>query len=406
MTFKELGLNDELLEAISYMGFIEATPIQEKAIPHILKGRDLIGCAQTGTGKTAAFLLPILHLIGNNPQHKIAALIIVPTRELALQIDGQIQGLAYFAGISSLAVYGGGSGQDWETQKKGLKTGADIVVATPGKLKSHLGMGYVDFSDLQFLILDEADRMLDMGFREDIMEIASHLPKQHQTLLFSATLPNDIRKLADKILHDPAEVTLELSKPAEGVLQAAYVIEEHRKKDLVQRLIKDKPNYERILIFSSTKKKVSEIVQALKGEGYTLEGISSDLDQSEREKVLQRFKARQTRVLVATDVLSRGIDIKDIDLVINFDVPGNAEDYVHRVGRTARAKTTGVAITLISEGDMRNFADIEKLIGMEVMKAPLPGDMEPGPTWNPRGSKPKYKKSYRGKKRSGYKKRR
>jgi len=386
MKFTDFGLDDQLLEAISYMGFVDATPIQEQAIPRILAGKDLIACAQTGTGKTAAFLLPILHKICSNHDPYVKALILVPTRELAIQIDQQVQAVAYFSGVRSLLLYGGSDGTDWETQKKALSGGADIVVATPGKLISHLNMGYVRFDRIEFLILDEADRMLDIGFYEDIIKIISFLPRERQSLLFSATFPPKIRELASLILQEPEQISIAISKPAEGVLQAAYVVHEDQKLPLVVRLVADKPNYRSILIFSSTKRKVGEIVKGLKRKGIASEGISSDLEQKEREEVLMRFKSKATRILIATDVLSRGIDIKDINLVINFDVPGDAEDYVHRIGRTARADTTGVAITLINPDDMRKFARIEKLIEKEVIKSPLPEELGPPPVWDPRSS--------------------
>ncbi len=363
------------------MGFETATPVQEQAIPQILNGKDLMACAQTGTGKTAAFILPILNHLAGQKSHDIKALVIVPTRELALQIDREVQGFAYFLQLQSIAIYGGGDGSEWNQQKQALIEGADIVIATPGKLMSHLNLGYVKLEKLQFLILDEADRMLDMGFIDDIQHIISFLPKHRQNLMFSATMPPKIRKLAKKILHDPYEISLALSKPAEGVLQAAYLTHNHQKIDLIRHLIKDKPDYESILIFSSTKKNVAEIVRGLQRGGEKVQGISSDLEQTEREAVLAKFKARRTRILVATDVLSRGIDIKDINLVINYDAPNDAEDYVHRVGRTARADATGVALTLVNEEDMYKLAQIEKLIEQEVMKISLPPELGEGPKW-------------------------
>lgn len=386
MKFSEFGLDEQLLEAISYMGFVDATPIQEQAIPRILAGKDLIACAQTGTGKTAAFLLPILHRICQIREPYVKTLILVPTRELAIQIDQQVQAVSYFSGVSCLLLYGGSDGSDWETQKRALSGGADIVVATPGKLISHLNMGYVRFDRVEYLILDEADRMLDIGFYDDIIKIISHLPKKRQSLLFSATFAPRIRELAGLILQEPEQISIAVSKPAEGVLQAAYVVFEEQKLPLVTRLIADKPNYRSILIFSSTKRKVGEIVKGLKRKGIASEGISSDLEQKEREEVLMRFKSKKTRILVATDVLSRGIDIKDINLVINFDVPGDAEDYVHRIGRTARADTTGVAITFINPDDMRKFARIEKLIEKEVVKSAVPEDLGPVPEYDPRSA--------------------
>jgi len=399
MRFDDLKLAPSLLEAISYMGFEKATPIQELAIPQIIAGKDLIACAQTGTGKTAAFLLPILNNILKDRLGKINTLVLVPTRELAIQIDQEIQGIAYSTTIGSLAVYGGDNdGLSWVTQKKALTEGADIIVATPGKLISHINMGYVDFSDLKHLVLDEADRMLDIGFYDDIMKIIAALPKKRQTLMFSATMPSRIKSMAKMILSDPAEVSISMSKPAEGVLQAAYLVYDNQKIPLINKLINDKPDYKSILIFGSTKKKVSEIARTLKGKGYPVEKISSDLEQSEREDVLLRFKSRKIRVLVATDVLSRGIDVKDINLVINFDVPGDAEDYVHRVGRTARAETSGVALTFVNPDDMLKFKRIESLIEREVPKILLPEGFDKGPEWMEHGSeKPHRKFSGKGK---------
>ena len=372
MIFDDLELSPELLEAIDYMGFRETTPIQEKAIPVILSGRDLIACAQTGTGKTAAFLLPIMNFISEKRPIHTHTLVLVPTRELAIQIDQQIQGLAYTLNITSIAVYGGGDGTGWDQEKVALSKGADIIVATPGRLISHLNQGYVKFDKIEVLVLDEADRMLDVGFYDDIMRIISYLPKIRQTLMFSATIPFKIRSMSKHIMKNPFEIALERSKPAEGVIQAVYIVNDSQKLPLINSLIADNPEYHSILIFSSTKKKVSEIVRGLRSKDYHVEGISSDLGQKEREETLLRFRSRKTRVLVATDVLSRGIDIKDINLVINFDAPSDAEDYVHRVGRTARADTTGAAITLVNRIDRLKLQRIEKLIGYEVNKEPLP----------------------------------
>jgi superfamily II DNA/RNA helicase len=372
MIFDDLDLNPELLESIDYMGFRETTPIQEKAIPVIMSGRDLIACAQTGTGKTAAYLLPIMnHISEKRPSHT-HTLVLVPTRELALQIDQQIQGLAYTLNITSLAVYGGGDGSGWDQEKAALSKGADIIVATPGRLISHLNQGYVKFNQIEVLVLDEADRMLDIGFYDDIMRITSYVPKKRQTLMFSATMPPNIRSMSKHIMKNPAEISLEMSKPPEGVVQAVYMLSDNQKLPLINSLIADNPDYHSILIFSSTKKKVSEIVRGLRSKSYLVEGISSDLEQKEREDMLVRFRSRKTRVLVATDVLSRGIDIKDINLVINFDAPSDAEDYVHRVGRTARAETTGVAVTLVNRADVPKIQRIEKLIGNRIYNSPLP----------------------------------
>jgi superfamily II DNA/RNA helicase len=373
MDFSAFALDSKIMEAISYMGYKQATPIQEQAIPVIMEGRDLIACAQTGSGKTAAFILPVLHQLSQLPDDTgTHTLVLVPTRELAMQVDQQIQGFAYFTGASSIAVYGGGEGWEYDQEKKALSKGASIIVATPGRLISHLNMGYVKFDTIKTLILDEADRMLDIGFYEDIIKIISFLPKERQTLMFSATMPPKIRALSQKILKSPASISLEVSKPATGVLQAAYLVTDAQKIALIRTLIAEKPHYHSILIFTATKKRVSEITNALRKHGIPAEGISSNLEQAEREAVLLRFRARKTRVLVATDVLSRGIDIKEINLIINYDVPNDAEDYVHRVGRTARADTTGVAITLVNQADRPKLASIEKLIERKISRIQLP----------------------------------
>ncbi len=408
MKFDELGLNESILEALEYMGFEKATPIQEQAIPMILDGKDLIACAQTGTGKTAAFTLPILDRVSAMDKGKINTLILAPTRELAMQIDQQIQGFSYFCGVESIPIYGGGDGHEWQQQKNAIKQGTDIIVATPGKLISHIKMGYVDFSELKYLILDEADRMLDIGFHDDIMGIVAQLPKERQSLLFSATMPNKIRDLSKKILNRPEHISLAISKPAEGVLQAAYLTFNSQKNRLVDALIKGRETYKSIIIFCSTKKGVAELTNHLKRKNYSVEAVSSSLEQSERESALQRFRAKQTRIIVATDVLSRGIDIKDINLVINYDVPGDAEDYVHRIGRTARADTTGVALTFINEEDMYRFAKIEQLIEAEVRKMPLPEKLGEGPEWNPNYFKKKKGRAGHkgGKSKSNFKSRR
>ncbi|MGM0550990.1 MAG: DEAD/DEAH box helicase [Bacteroidota bacterium] len=405
MRFDEFELDEQLLDSISYLGFNETTPIQEQAIPKILNGHDLIACAQTGTGKTAAFLLPVLNALLINNVQETNALIIVPTRELAVQIDQQIQGIGYMANIDSAVVYGGGDGSNWDQEKRALTKGARVIVATPGKLLSHLKLGHVNFSKITHLVLDEADRMLDIGFKDDLLRIMSFLPKERQTLMFSATMPPKIKTFSQTILKDPEEVTLAMSKPAEGVLQAAYLAHEEQKTPLIDSLIKDKPEYSSILIFCSTKRKVSQLARHLMRKKYKVEGLTSDLEQSQREEILGQFKARQLRILVATDVLSRGVDIKDINLVINYDVPGDAEDYVHRVGRTARAETTGVALTLVNTDDMYKLAQIERLIEREVPKLMLPPEIGEGPEW--RVSQKKYsgkrnnfkkRKPYKGKK--------
>lgn len=397
MKFTDFKLDDRLLEAIDYMGFEKATPVQELAIPEILDGNDLICCAQTGTGKTAAFILPILNklAIDNNPGTD--TLVIVPTRELAVQIHQQIQGLSYFVSVGSLAVYGGGDGSEWDQEKVALTKGNDIIVATPGKLIAHLRMGYVKFDQIKHLILDEADRMLDMGFFDDIQKIISFLPVKRQTLLFSATMPPKIRDLAKDALVNPAEINIAMSKPAEGVLQAVYLANDEQKIPLIHSLIADKPEYQSILIFSATKKSVADIAKSLKKQKFSVERISSDLEQRDREEVLGKFKARQVRVLVATDVLSRGIDIKDISLIINYNVPGDAEDYVHRVGRTARAESTGVALTLVNRDDMFRLKKIEELIDNEILKLPVPPEIGKSPEWDPgyRPTNSRYKKKHK-----------
>ena len=404
MKFTEFGFNEGLIEALYYMGFEKATPIQEQAIPAILDNKDLIACAQTGTGKTAAFILPIIHKLIDRTGESVNTLIICPTRELAIQIEQQIQAIGYFSGISSIAIYGGGSGQEWETQKRALRTGADIVVATPGKFISHLNMGYVKLDNLKHLILDEADRMLDMGFSEDIQSIINKLPRKRQTLLFSATMPPKIRQLAKKTLVDPMQISIAVSKPAAGVLQISYLAHDHQKTPLIKKLLKDKDNYKSIIIFCSTKKKVNEVYKSLRHEKYEIERISSELEQKEREQVLNLFAARKIRVLVATDVLSRGIDIKDINLVINYDVPPDPEDYVHRIGRTARADTSGLAITMINEKDMRDFAKIETLIESEIKKLNVPKELGESPRYQV-NQRRKGNNNWRGKKKPYRKKR-
>lgn len=372
MVFENLGLIPELLESIEYMGFSETTPIQETAIPVIMAGRDLIASAQTGTGKTAAFLLPVMSDICRKRPEHTHTLILVPTRELAIQIDQQILGLAYTLNITSIAVYGGGDGSGWEQEKIALSKGADMIVATPGRLISHLTQGYVRFDKIEMLVLDEADRMLDIGFYDDIMKIISHIPVVRQTLMFSATIPHRIRSLSKKIMKNPVEISLEMSKPADGVIQSVYHLDESQKIPLINTLLSENPDHQSVLIFTSTKKKVSDVIRGMRSGKYLVEGISSALEQNEREEMLIRFRSRQCRVLVATDVLSRGIDVKDINMVINYDVPSDAEDYVHRVGRTARAEKTGIAVTLVNRSDQTKMQRIEKLIGYKVNIVSLP----------------------------------
>jgi superfamily II DNA/RNA helicase len=391
MKFTEIGLNDQLIEAISYMGFENATPIQEQAIPEVLKGKDIIGCAQTGTGKTAAFVLPILHKLTNRQESTINTLIIVPTRELAVQIEQQIQGLSYFISVSSKAIYGGGDGKDWQADKDALKSGTDVIVATPGKLLSHMKLGYADFSNLEHLILDEADRMLDMGFIDDLTLIFKHLPAKRQNLMFSATMAPAIRKFARTLLHDPVEINLALSKPAEGVNQSVFLAFDAQKNPLLKHILNERMNYKRIILFTSTKDKVNDIVNYLNKNGLKAQGISSNLEQKDREEVLRGFRSGRIRLLVATDVMSRGIDIKEINMVINYDCPSDAEDYVHRVGRTARANTKGEAITLVNPKDMSRLDKIQRLIESQIPQQKLPEELGDGPEWNvkSRGGNPR-----------------
>ncbi len=413
-TFKEFNFDPSLEDALEAMGFVEPTPIQQQAIPFILQQKDLIACAQTGTGKTAAFLLPILHklAIKKDRPNKINTLVIAPTRELAQQIDQQVEGFAYFLGISSCPVYGGGSGSTFDQQKIALSEGADLIIATPGRLIAHIQLGYVDFSDLEHLILDEADRMLDMGFHEDIMSIVKRVPKKRQTLLFSATMPSKIRTLARSILTNPEQINIAMSKPAEGVLQGAYLTFEEQKIPLIEYLLTGKKNYPSVLIFASTRRMVKQIGDMLKRKKFSTGIISSDFEQPEREAALLKFKNRNTQILVATDILARGIDIKEISLVINYDVPQDAEDYVHRIGRTARADSTGVALTFITPKDQRRFHSIERLIEQVVRKIPLPEFLGKAPAYEPekyrgRGGKGRGRGGNKGgfRKRGGSKKR-
>ena len=358
------------------MGFKEATPIQQQAIPAILAGRDLLGVAQTGTGKTAAFLLPIIQMLSKQEHKGIHTLILGPTRELVMQVDQQLEALSYFVGASSIPIYGGRGGQEMEQEKRALKRGADIIVATPGRLISHLEMGYAQIDNLQCLILDEADRMLDMGFAPAIQTIVNKLPQKRQTLLFSATMPNDIRRFSKQLLNDPVEINIAISKPAENIMQGAYEVEDRGKIPLTQHLLTGKKNLKRVIIFASTKKKVRDLTQGLQRAGLDCTDISSDLDQKDREERLRSFKNGTIPIVVATDVLSRGIDVSGIDLVINYDVPNDAEDYVHRIGRTARAEASGVALTYINGEDMRSFKRIEEMIETKIRRIPLPPDLE------------------------------
>lgn len=402
MQFSELNLEDSVLDALDAMNFRECTPVQEHTIPVILEGKDLIGVAQTGTGKTAAYLLPVLNQLskGNYPEDAINCIIMAPTRELAMQIDQQMEGFSYFMPASSVAVYGGNDGIRFEQEKKGLTLGADVVIATPGRLISHLSLGYVDLSKVSFFILDEADRMLDMGFAEDIMQIVKYLPKERQTIMFSATMPTKIQQLAKTILTNPVEVKLAVSKPAEKIIQAAYICYEAQKLGIIESLFKEQQP-ERVIIFASSKIKVKEVTKALKRLKLNVGEMHSDLDQSQRKAIMHEFRNGRINMLVATDIVARGIDIDDIRLVINYDVPHDSEDYVHRIGRTARANNDGCAITFVSETEQNKFKQIENFLEKEIYKIPVPEELGEAPAYNPRSAKPKgNSQSASGKKRS------
>jgi len=389
LNFRELGLEERLLEGIDAMGYETATPVQAQVIQPILAGRDIIASAQTGTGKTAAFLLPIVHkmLTQQHSSHHINALIIVPTRELAIQIAETMEGLSYFTDISCIAVYGGGDGNSFTAEKKALSSGVDMVVCTPGRMIAHLNMGYVKMQEVKYLVLDEADRMLDMGFNDDIMKIISFLPKQRQNLLFSATMPSKMRDLARKLLQNPAEINIAVSKPPEQIVQQAFVVYEPQKIPLIKYVLNNS-DYTRVIIFCSKKQNVKQLSSELKRAKFSVEEIHSDLLQDKREQVMQDFRNRKLKILVATDILSRGIDIEEIELVINYDVPNDGEDYIHRIGRTARAATSGTAITFISEAEQRKFAQIETLLGKQVDKLIVPEQFGAAPEYAPRSHKP------------------
>jgi len=386
------------------MGYDKPTPIQEQAIPEILAGKDVIACAQTGTGKTAAYVLPLIHKILHSPRHHSDTLILAPTRELAQQIDQQVEAFGYFTGVSSMPVYGGGDGITWEQQKKAIREGIDIVIATPGRLISHLASGDLKMNHLQHLVLDEADRMLDMGFYDDILRIISYLPKtRKQTLLFSATMPPKIRTLAHKILHEPVQINVAISQPAEGILQQAYDVEDEHKLKLITHILGDQA-FKSIIVFASTKEKVKKLDATLRKAGFQCKAFHSDLVQTEREELMREFKNKQLPMLIGTDVLSRGIDVEGIDLIVNYDVPPDPEDYVHRIGRTARAEKTGTAITFINHHDHNKFKRIEELIGRDIFRTQLPDPswisiVKSGHTPGPR--KNKYRKNFHRSKSSG-----
>ena len=394
MKFEDTYLNDNILDALYDMRFEDCTPIQERCIPEILDYHDIIGVAQTGTGKTAAYLLPILSMLddGGYPKDAINCIIMSPTRELAQQIDQAMQGFGYYLeGVSSVAVYGGNDGNRYDQEMKSLRMGADVVIATPGRLLSHIRTGNVDLSKVSFFVLDEADRMLDMGFSDDILQIEKLLPKDRQTILFSATMPDKIQQLAKTILNNPVEVKIAVSKPAEKIQQSAYVCYEPQKAEIIKKMF-HADELKRVIIFSGKKEKVKDIARELKRMNINCEQMHSDLTQQERDEVMFNFKSGKKDVLVATDIVARGIDIDDIRVVINYDVPHDAEDYVHRIGRTARADRDGIAITFISPDDMYRFGMIEKFLEKSILKNPLPEGLGEAPEYK---FVEKTKKSYR-----------
>lgn len=400
MTFNDFNFDASLMEGLYSMGYKSPTPIQKEAIPVILQNKDLIACAQTGTGKTAAYLLPIINHILHAETRHLNTLIIAPTRELVLQIDQQIDGMGYFCGVGSIGIYGGNDGITWEKQKHALREGADIVCATPGRLIALLQNGDINFNHLQHLVLDEADRMLDMGFFDDIKSIINYLPKNRQTIMFSATMPPKMRLLANQISNSPVEVNIAISKPAAGIVQQAYVVHDSQKQPILKRILKNE-DYQSVIIFSSTKDKVKQLEKDLRREEPSLKAFHSDLEQAEREEIMREFKNKKLRVLIGTDILSRGIDVDGISLVVNYDAPPDPEDYIHRIGRTARASKAGVAITFINPRDQRRFFQIESLMGIEVPKLAVPAELGEAPAYNP-DTQPKQKRfpekrSFRGK---------
>lgn len=386
MSFEDFKLDAKIMDGLESMGYEKPTPIQSQAIPVILDKKDLIACAQTGTGKTAAYLLPIINNIIHSPKRHLNTVVIAPTRELAQQIDQQVEGFAYFTGVSSIPVYGGGDGNVWDQQKKALEAGVDIIIATPGRLIAQLASGAIKLDHVEHLVLDEADRMLDMGFHDDIIRIIKYLPDHRQTLLFSATMPPKIRTLAGKILREPAEINIAISKPAEGIIQRAYLAMDDQKEKLLTHILKEK-DFSSVIIFASTKENVKRLDRTLQKIGLPVKAIHSDLEQNEREVILRDFKNKQLKLLIGTDVLSRGIDVEGIGLVVNFDVPPDPEDYIHRIGRTARAESTGVAVTFINPADQIKFHRIERLIGREIDKTPLPEGFTPSFAYQPVRSK-------------------
>ena len=381
MRFDQLSLSDDILDALDAMNFEECTPIQEQSIDLILEGNDLIACAQTGTGKTAAYLLPVIDLLADTEaDSKVKCVIMVPTHELAQQIDRQMEGFSYYIPVSSLAIHGGNDGKEFARQQHALRQGADMVIATPGRLLAHIKMGYVDLSAVKYFILDEADRMLDMGFSDDIMRIVSQLPRERQTLMFSATMPKKIQELAATILNNPKEVKIAVSKPAEKIDQSVFICHEGQKQGLLKRLF-EQGHDKRVIVFSSSKQKVKELTQILRRSKWKAAEMHSDLDQKAREEVILAFRAGRLEILIATDILARGIDIDDIAMVVNYDVPHEAEDYVHRIGRTARAGAGGKAVTFVSERDQQRWAGIERFLGSEVRREEIPAEFGDAPEY-------------------------
>lgn len=398
MYFDELALSDEVLDALWDMHFDECTPVQAETIPVILDGKDVISCAQTGTGKTAAYILPLLTNMqfDGHDENKLNAIIMAPTRELAQQIDQQMEGFGFYVPFSSVPIYGGGNGQGWGTQVTGLTRGADIAIATPGRLLSLMNIYDIDFSGVKYFILDEADRMLDMGFYDDIMTIVKRLPKERQTIMFSATMPENIRKMAKAIMQDPVEVQIAVSRPPETIHQMAVDLYEGQKTRMVQELLQDAGDLKKVIIFAGKKQRVKDLAHALRMKKLDARPMHSDLEQKERDEVMLDFRNGKVDVLVATDIVSRGIDVDDIPLVINYDVPHDAEDYVHRIGRTARAANSGAAVTLVSEEDQRYFYRIEQFLKKDIERLNVPAEMGETPAKyvpKPRGNKPRGNKA-------------
>ncbi len=393
MRFDELPLCEPVLSGLDAMNFTDATPVQEQTIPVILDKKDVIACAQTGTGKTAAFILPLLHNLQSEPhdEDKINAIIMAPTRELAQQIDQQMEGFSYFTPFSSVAVYGGNDAAAWDVQRKGLQKGADVVIATPGRLLSHINLYDIDFSQVRYFILDEADRMLDMGFYDDIMTVVKRLPANRQTIMFSATMPPKIRTLAKTILKDPVEVKIAVSRPPETIRQMAYICSETQKQGIIRHLFAGK-EVNKVIIFSGSKLKVKELFKTFRQMKLSVGEMHSDLDQSQRDHVMHEFRNSRVSILVATDIVARGIDIDDITLVINYDVPHDEEDYVHRIGRTARAGESGMAITFVAEEEQYKFRKIEEFLEKDIEKLTLPDELGEAPEYNPDAHRHGHKK--------------